>query len=246
MKKTFLLFLITLFMAGCFAPKQVSQPKQTFNFAYTPKESNKPGSAKMVIAFVKPYYATSFTSANGELFSRFRDALGNDIEQLLIAKGFSMKGPYASYDEMIFEDKKTVEMAIYIEIAPSFTAQEGGWKMNVSLLGPKYNTYSYSGTASLIGKINISGVEPLTNQKIWAKSVSIPNVENIPIETSVKYNHQLTSFELINDPGVYNALGKALTAQYAGIMDKISDHFNVEELNSLKQQIKELKSKKGY
>ena len=85
----------------------------------------------------------------------------------------------------------------------------------------------------------------LTNEKIWTKSVLIPNVEDISIQTSGKYNRQLNSIELMSDPGVYNALGKALMAQYAGILDKISAHFNVEEFNSLKNQVKELKSKKA-
>jgi hypothetical protein len=98
----------------------------------------------------------------------------------------------------------------------------------------------------LVGKINISGVEPLTNQKIWSKSVSIPNVENITIETTKKYTRVLNDFELINDPGVYNELGKALMTQYTGIMDKIFAHFNVDEFHTMKNQIKELKSLKGY
>lgn len=97
-----------------------------------------------------------------------------------------------------------------------------------------------------MGKINLSGVEPLTNEKIWTKSVNIPNVENINIETSNKYNRMLTAVELVNDPGVYNAIGKALRQQYAGIMDKIAAHFNADEFATLKGQIKELKSKKGF
>jgi hypothetical protein len=56
----------------------------------------------------------------------------------------------------------------------------------------------------------------------------------------------LNNVELINDPGVYNELGKALMTQYDGIMNKIATHFDVEELASLKTQIKELKAKKGF
>lgn len=200
----------------------------------------------MVLALVKPYYATEFTSGSGELFRSFREALGNDIEELIIAKGFSLKGPYESLDEMIFEDKKRTEVLIQIEIAPRFTAQAGGWKSHFMIVGSDRYMYSYEGTVSLVGKINISGVEPLTNEKIWSKSVSIPNVEDIAIETSKKYKKILNDFELINDPQVYNMLGKALMRQYAGIMDKVTAHFNVDEFHTLKVQVKELKSKKGF
>ncbi len=242
------MFLILLFLlfTGCFAPKQVAPAKQTFTFDYAVRESSKAGSASMVVAQIRPYYAADFSSGSGELFRSFQNALGSDIEELIISRGFSLKGPYQSHDEMIFEDKKRTEMLIQIEIDPQFTAQAGGWKTNLSILGASYNSYTYSGTVSLVGKINLSGVEPLTNEKIWAKSVLIPNVENIPIETTAKYSRVLSDTELMNDPGVYNALGKALMTQYAGIMDKIAAHFTAEEFTSLKSQIKELKAKKGF
>lgn len=233
-------------LAGCFSAKQVVQEKKTFSFDHYPKESAAPGSAKMLLAFVKPYYANDFTSGNGELFRSFRDAIGNDAEELIIAKGFTMKGPYETFDEMVFEDKKQTDMAIQIEIAPRFTSQEGSWKAGGAVLGYGAVSYTYSGKVSLVGKININGMEPLTGQKIWAKSVSIPNIENIPIKTSGRYNRPIDGAELINDPGVYNEVGKALMTQYKGIMEKIEAHFTAEEFNSLKGQIKELKAKKGY
>jgi hypothetical protein len=235
--------------AGCAALQQQPQKvesKQTFTFDFAPKETAKVGSASMVLGLMKPYYAQSFTSGSGELFKSFQRALGNDFEELIVAKGFNLKGPYLSYDEMVFEDKKRTEMVIQIEISPEFTAAEGGWKTNVSILGPSYNSYSYEGTVSLVGKINISGYEPLTNEKIWAKSVQIPNIENIQITTSQKYARQLNAVEIMQDPNVYNALGKALQAQYTGIMEKINAHFSIEEFTDLKKEIKELKAKKGF
>jgi hypothetical protein len=246
MTKTVILCILLFAGVGCFAPKQATESKRTFTFEYAPKETNKAGAATMVLGMVRPFYAANFTSGSGELFKSFQTALANDIEEVIIAKGFTIKGPYVSHDEMIFEDKKRTDVLIQIEIAPRFTAQEGGWKSHFSLTTANRTVYSYAGTVSLVGKINISGVEPLTNEKIWSKSVAIPNVENIQIETSSKYTRPLNDIELLNDPGVYNAVGKALMTQYAGIMDKITAHFNVEEFIGLKPQIKELKSKKGF
>ena len=246
------LFPLLLVLIGCTALKQTAAPvetKQTFTFDYTPKESNKAGSASMVLAFMRPYYAASFTLYRNELFQSFGKGLSSDIEELIIAKGFTLKGPYQGYDEMVFEDKKNTDMVITIEINPQFAAAEGGWTahqhLNLLSTAPSYNTYSYAGKVSLVGKINLSGVEPLTNEKIWSKSVLIPNVENIDIITSGTYANPVNSQELLNDPS-YNAIGKALQAQYNGILDKISAHFSVEEFNTLKSQIKELKSKKGF
>jgi hypothetical protein len=239
--------IVMMSCIGCFTTKQAPPISyQTFTFDYSTKESAQPGSANMVLALFNPNYANQFTYGGTELFKRFQNALGSDIQELIIARGFSMKGPYTSFDEMIYDDKKRTDVAIQIDIIPEFTAVEGGWQLHVSLLGPSYNTYTYAGQASLVGKINLTGIEPLTNQKIWSKSVSIPNVENIAIQTSGRYSHTLNANQILQDPSVYNAVGKALQMQYAGIMDKIGAHFNQEEFASLKSQIKELKSKKGF
>jgi osmotically-inducible protein OsmY len=249
MRKTLLNTLCIFLFSGFFTAQQTAQTtKQTFTFDYTPTQSTKSGSVPMVVALLKPYYAPTFQNGSNELFSNFRQALGGDIEELIIAKGFTIKGSYQAFDEMVYEAKQRTDMAIQIEINPRFTAGEGNWKANyhVNLTGASYNTYTYDGKVSLIGKINLSGFEPLTHEKIWSKSVSTPNVENISIQTTGTYTRQLQDFELYKDPGVYNAIGKALGTQYQGIMEKIAAHFNAEEFMTLKSQIKELKSKKGF
>lgn len=233
-------------LSGCFASKQPAVSKQTFTFDYSPKHTEKPGSGGMVLAFVHPYYASGFSPGSNELFKNFRTAIGSDIEELIIGRGFTMKGPYQSLDEMVFEDKKRTDIAIQIEIVPGFTAVEGQWQTHGALLGANFTSYSYKGKVSLIGKINLTGIEPLTNEKIWAKSVSIPNVENIEIQTSNKYDRPLAADEILFDPGVYNTLGTALKEQYSGILAKIEAHFSPEEFGALKNQVKELKSKKGF
>ena len=245
-----MLFASLFFTAGCFTAQQTAtQTKQTFTFDYTPKQTAKSGSVGMVVALLKPRYATDFQeSASNELFKSFQTALGNDIEELIIGKGFTMKGPYQAFDEMVYADKQRTDIAIQIEISPQFTAVEGNWKsrLNFALVGGSTTTWTYAGKLSLIGKINLSGIEPLTHEKIWSKSVSIPNVENVAIQTSNRYERPLQGSEIYFDPGVYNAVGRALNAQYEGIMDKVAAHFNADEFMTLKNQIKELKSKKGF
>lgn len=246
MKKSISLFFLVTCLLGCFAPQQSTvETKQTYTFDYSTTDVAKLGSNAFVVGLIKPFYSTAFPSGETELFKNFKKAIGDDVEELVVAKGFTLKGPYETRDEMIFEDKKRTDMLIQVEMTPSFTAVEGQWR---SSYNPLFNTttYTYSGKASLVGKITLIGIEPLTHEKIWIKSVLIPNVENIPITTSNRYNRPLGEMEIINDPGVYNALGKALQQQYKGIMDKINAHFNNEEFASLKTQIKELKSKKGF
>lgn len=230
-------------LLSCSTTHQTVQSKQTFSFDYAPKEAVKAGSVDMLLGLVHPQYVAGFQSSSNELFRQFKTAIGNDIEELIVAKGFNLKGPYESYDDMVFDDKKSTDVVIQIEMDPQFTAAEGTWKNVFTMNGWMV---TYSGKVSLIGKINLSGVEPLTNQKIWSKSVSIPPIENIIIETSQKYDHVLSGWELYQDPGVYNAVGQALSLQYKSIMEKIAAQINAEEFISMQQELTELKAKKGY
>lgn len=240
MKRIF--FLAALFL-GCSPTQKTMQSKQTFAFDYAPKETVQAGSVDMLLGLVHPYYVSTFQSSGNELFRRFKTAIGDDIEELIVAKGFNLKGPYESFDDMIFEDKKRTDILLNIEMDPQFTAAQGQWKNVFTMRGWMV---AYSGKVSLVGKINLSGVEPLTNQKIWSKSVSIPPIENIIIQTSEKYDHVLADWEIYQDPGVYNAVGQALSMQYKGIMDKIAAQINAEEFTSMRQEVKDLKAKKGY
>jgi len=239
--KKILAFLLLL--CGCTVTQPVEAPKHTFVFDYTPKQMSKGGSAGMVLAFIQPYYAKRFPSGGNELFRRFRESLSHDIDATIIAKGFTLKGPYASLDEILYGDKKIIDLIISIEIDPEFVAAQGTWQQHFSI---PTNYFTYSGKVSLVGKINIMGVEPMTGQRIISPSVSIPNITNIPIATTGRYTRQMQDYEIMQDAGVYNAVGDALTQQYKGIMDKINAYLDVEELKSHKGEIKELKSKKGY
>jgi hypothetical protein len=248
MKKIIILLLVlpALITESCSSLHKTVGSKQTFTFDYIPTQTYKPGSASIVIAFIEPYYATKFTSGGTELFKRFKDAIGGDVEELIIAKGFTLKGPYAALDEMVYGDKKRIDMAIRIEIVPELTAIEGSWHQHISRRRSSNNSYSYSGKASLTGKINIMGVEPMTNEKILVKSVSIPNVENVKIESSGKYFSPLLGDDIFQDPGIYNAIGNALSEEYGKMMKKIAANFDPEDLSSYKDIVTELKARKAF
>lgn len=248
-------FIGVLFIAGCSVQKQVAAPaKQTFTYDYKTPSSSRPGSANTLLALVRPAYAKGFSFSGTDVFANFQQAMAANIEELLIARGYTLKGPYASFDEMVFNDKKDADIALEIEIEPKFTASEGGWKTHAAsfgqiLLSSGSNTpvsYSYEGTISLIGKINIVGYEPLSKEKLLVKSIEIPSILNINISTSKWVASPAYDLAFFNDPNVYNALGAALQQQYKGIMQKIDAHFDPREFAALKAQIKELKAKKSY
>ncbi len=240
---------VILLLISCSTAKNVTVQKETFNFDYKTPTIAKTGSANILVNLVKPHYASEFNNAGSELFENFRQFMGNDIEELLVDKGFRVKGPYESFDDMVFDDRKDADIAIDVEIVPQFTARDGSWHTytnKFSFQAPA-TYYYYEGTVSLIGKINITGYEPLSKEKIWVKSVPIPAITNINVTTSSKrLSGTNLNNDFYNDPAVYNAIGKALKEQYAATFKKIDAQLDPREFETLKSQIKELKSKKGY
>jgi hypothetical protein len=211
----------------------------------------------MSIALIMPSYAKEMGQTTGiELLDRFRKSMGTDVEELLIERGYTLKGPFDSADEMLFNDKKDADIAVYIEVRVESLSTSGGWTQSWGSVLLATNTSEveeyYEGTLSLGGKIVFSGIEPLTGEKIWAKSLEIPKQSNIKVKTEHVYSGRasLTSEEinllLLKDPSVHNALVQPLQNIYQTSLSKIENYFEPEELRSLKPQIKELKAKKGF
>jgi hypothetical protein len=248
---SFLLITVFALLFGASATQKaiVMPTKQTFTFGYKTKNVARPGSAGIIISLVRPHYWERFAFYNVDLFDNYRSYIEKDIEQLLVDRGFRVKGPYASYDEMVFNDKKDADIAIEISLEPTFSAADGSWKaykpLTFTANPPTY--YYYSGTVSLIGKIVMQGYEPLSHEKLWVKSVDIPSITNISISTANKdFERPVADANFFNDPNVYNALGTALQEQYGSILAKMEAQLDPQEFQSLKPQIKELKGKKGY
>lgn len=242
-----LMLFAFLFYASASSSKTTAPvTKKTFSFDYKPLTADSLGSAHMTLALVDPNYANDFTYGQSELFRRFRESMGKDIEEIVISNGFTLKGPYDSFDEMVYNDKKNVDLVIEIEIKPEFTGSEG--RLIPLVPGVSDTKYRYSGKLSMVGKINLVGIEPLTEEKVWVKSLEIPPITDMTIATSYYYPKSTIEDEkqVVEDPAVYNVVGEALKSDYHAIMKEIETYLDPNEFNSLKNQIKELKKKKEY
>lgn len=252
MKQLCLCLWITLLLSCAASKPSFAPSKQTFNFDYKTGTLSKSGSANLLVGLIRPKYGEGFANGGSELFASFRQFMGNDIEELLVDRGYRVKGPFDSFDDMIFEDRKDADIALEVEIVPEFSAIQGKWNAYRRIFDMSANSankvyYGYEGSASLVGKINLIAYEPLSHQKIWVKSVPIPPVQNINLTTASKRleGNNLTN-EFYNDVAVYNAIGTALSQQYASTFKKIDTQLDPREFEALKTQIKELKAKKGY
>lgn len=245
MKRTLLsIIIIALAVLTYIASTSNAVPVETrkaFTFDYTPKSFSKAGSANFLLAFTTPKFKHSNYNFLGglDLYSKIQTSFQADMEEMLIAKGFNIKGTFATYDEMVFNDKKDVQLLFSVEIVPSITNISGGWVKGQN--SSNQTIWAYSGVVTLGGKITISGVEPLTNEKVFVKSVTIPNVEYIQLDSKGYYVDMMNAAKTL-----YNPMGEAYLQIYDNIIDKINAQFDPQEMLTLKKEIKELKAKKGY
>src|SRR5437016_5148894 len=117
MKKLFMIAPLTFgvfLINACFTAKQVVATKQTFTYDYKTTHTEKPGSAGILVTLVRPRYANEFVRQFGDadVFVNWRKFIGDDIEELLIDKGYRIKNAYTSFDNMTYDEKKDVDVAL--------------------------------------------------------------------------------------------------------------------------------------
>jgi hypothetical protein len=107
----------TYYSCSLFKPVSVSDVKSV-TYDYTPKDSRAANSTDFLLALVNPQFASDLKSSEVRMYQNFRKSMGNDFEELAIAKGFRIKGPFDARDEMLYGDKEDVQMLLEIEIDP--------------------------------------------------------------------------------------------------------------------------------
>ena len=109
-------------MAGCATRSQ--HPRETIVFNYTPASQAAPGSADVTFAVVgarlgvpAPQGMVQLPSqAPVPLFVDFASTMTKDFMEVLGARGFGVRGPFETYDEMIHPDKEGSHLILTAEV----------------------------------------------------------------------------------------------------------------------------------
>lgn len=162
--------------------------RETIVFEYVPIEMAVPGSAEVTFAVVDTQVNIgNFTAGTGgSLFNDFASSMTKDFMEILTARGFGVRGPFNTYDEMTFPDKKDSDLILTVkfEINPDVSrvplwidSDGAGFSLN-----PFVET-----VVSVKGRIDLILSESLTNEKMWTKSVpitpfrvSLPKLTELP------------------------------------------------------------------
>ena len=227
--------------------------KYAATFEYTPVIQGAPGSAEVTFAIANPAYITDnktilcFTSLQ---FGNLAKSMQDDLSELLIAKGFSVRGPFGSLDLIPYSDKKAIDLWLVPVVELSVTLKDKKEERGSIWAMPP--VYYVSGNAEVSGKINLELREVVTRELMWSKSIPftstfhyslrIPNyVSSYYIEGGRKIPNSPFDYALI-----MNDVAKEIEKQYPEFMATISKLIDPEEMRIIKKQAQELKSKKGY
>ncbi|RMG69652.1 MAG: hypothetical protein D6722_09835 [Bacteroidetes bacterium] len=241
----FVLFAVFMWAASG-SSKVASEAMRAPNFAYSPPNEGSAADNGITFAIIAPSY-TNMKNA-GEPFRSFSNSLESETLEALTTKGYSIRGPYASRDEMVYSDKEACDLALFIEIELEGTPKTGGFK-RYQMADDKIGVRFVEGTLALYGKVNLTAMEPLSGEKMWAKSVSIP--ERVTREfTSERYYMGDMNFEDIvklavlakaGDANVANPLTEVLEESFDDIMSQIWRHLDPREFERMMPKIKKLK-----
>ncbi len=238
-----------LILSGCFtttteSPVELYTPK----FDFTPPTQAPPRSAGVTFVVV----GSEVSGPPIDLFQRFASNLPGDFQEMLVARGFAVRGPFAAYDEVTFPDKKNSDLVLTPRI--TFAADTSGvrWKYVFELFTPgDLKTYTPVGPVVFSGRLDLVVSESLSNERMWSKSVTIPPIR-VELTGGARFQATHTPTEvpldqiLENDPAFRADLARQLDEIYQRTLEKAWTFLDPEEMRGVKRQSLEIRERKVY
>jgi hypothetical protein len=223
---------------------------------YTIPEVKPPGSVNLTVAVVEPYYKERIGSEYSSVTKSFSSSVGAGLDQILVAKGFTTKGPYGSLDEVPFPDKKASNLTLTQTVF--MLATDKGLVTNAYEYfdrgdGAPINAYVETRRLAVEVWIAFEMREPLSAEKMWIKKLDLGVFEEDYQVATRSYFHQ-------QDPWapVQRRSGEVLfntkADVFAGVLSKIYPkvmqsawvYLNAEEMHTLDEKGKEIRQLKRY
>lgn len=236
---------ITTILLSCAPTKQSSSVIQRMpaKFDYSPPSRQQVGSASLTIALIKPKFINNEPQYLTPPFNDMAISMGNDFEELLTAKGFTMRGPFGSRDEMVFGDKTNSDFALEINIDLNSSQYNRKYKYSsgMGVLIPA--SYKMTGDVILGGDLIITASSPRYGEKIWKKNITLDKL-SFSYVGSIKWDDNPTlESELKQDNVVYNAFARELEKYYQQAMKLAWQQIEVIEMKSVSEQAKKADKK---
>ena len=217
------------------------------NFDYNPAETT-PGKTDITFAAVGSQFDIPFGQTAVPIFKRFADNMANDFGEIITARGYTLRGPFQTFDEMTFVDKDNSNLILTanVDLQSDFSSTTV-WYGAGGPMGFGLKSYRVKGPVRLTGRISLIISESLTNEKMWTKSVNItPIVVEITPHGGYDKIHITLADVLQNDDRLYTSLGLKLDRQYQEIMNRTYGYLDPREMALLNKQAAELRKRKTF
>lgn len=250
--KLYFLLLISVLFSSCFSAKQSTTATAPIvqripaKFDFSPPFHAQVASTGISIALVRPIYVGKNPEYFVPPFNEMAESMGNDFEELLTAKGFTVRGPFGSRDEMVYNDKvnSSFILEIGIELNPQYNRKAvTSSKMNwADILNPNAPATTYtnkiSGEITLAGNLVINAKSAQYGELIWKKNIAL-QPSSFTYEGSLTWNGVPTMAEELNkDNLVYNTLSEQLEKFYLQALNLAWQQIDPTEMKSVADQAK--------
>lgn len=261
--------ILFLLAAGCTPPQAkapeapAEPPAYQPNFSYTVASTGT--KLDVTLGIINPQFKDTsalYSQAfkEDDVKKTMLSAMNATFNDMLIAKGFNTKGPFASLEEMTYPDKKISELVFYpvfdfqvelkfenLRSVPVQQEQKGllsGLNLSTDKKAAAPVTKQVcDGVLSVFGNVAFVLQEPISGQKMFSKSIDVTQAKQT---FANQEGDMCTNGKAARTREMSNAWAKAHELVFQSSMKAMDSYLNGEEVKSYKQQSKELRDKKTY
>lgn len=243
--RTCILAALLLAMA-CTPPKAATTALQRVpaRFDFAPPSRMPAGAAGLTVALIRPRFVGENPEYYVAPFADMAASMAQDFEELLTAKGFRIRGPFGTRDEMVYGDKTASDFAVEvaIDLRPQYNRR---YRFDPGLGVLRAAHYKMSGEIVLSGNLVITAASPQYGEKIWKKNIAL-QPSTFTYTGSLKWNEVPSlAEELRQDNAVYNNLARELETYYQSALALAWQQIEAAEMKTVAAEARKADKKGG-
>ena len=151
-----------------------------FNFETPPPAPPKSVDAAIIVVETEYWKTNVFDEESYRTIGeRLAQSMGVDLQKIVISKGMTALGPYETYDEVVYGDKKNASLMLAPKLEMQITVNYFGPATQISGVNQarQYeNRMSRDFEMKVGGYLTLVMMEPLSREKMWIKKLEIAPV----------------------------------------------------------------------
>ena len=178
----------------------------------------------------------------GKVLAAYRDSLMSDVKDALEANGVHLAGTVDDISQMTYPQKSTALMVLDCQISLSTSEiydpnQQSAPRINESSVQDTLLPWVITGSLNVSGSIQMSLYEPFSYQKMWTKTITIPEATKRFTYKFTLAQHEYLGGQIDRNQLVYgederpSLLADILGSSYLNIAGQANTAFNYNDLN---------------